>query len=80
LSAKLLPTFADRGCRVVSATDPHSRILGFLDRITFPFSHYYYNIVIVIITFKGSFVIALVDLFTILESELFLRKTFRLER
>jgi hypothetical protein len=22
LSAKLVPTFADRGCRVVSATDP----------------------------------------------------------
>jgi hypothetical protein len=32
LSAKLLRTFADSGCRVVSATDPHSRILGFLDR------------------------------------------------
>jgi hypothetical protein len=26
-----VPTFADRGCRVVSATDPHGRILGFLD-------------------------------------------------
>jgi hypothetical protein len=25
-------TFADRGCRVVSATDLHGRILGFLDR------------------------------------------------
>jgi hypothetical protein len=25
LSAKLVPTFADRGCRVVSATDPHGR-------------------------------------------------------
>jgi hypothetical protein len=32
LSAKLMPTFADRGCRVVRATDPHGRILGFLDR------------------------------------------------
>jgi hypothetical protein len=31
LSAKLLPTFADRGCRVCSATDPYGRILGFLD-------------------------------------------------
>jgi hypothetical protein len=29
---KLVPTFADRGCRVVSAMDPHCRILGFLDR------------------------------------------------
>jgi hypothetical protein len=25
LSAKLVPTFADRGCRMVSATDSHSR-------------------------------------------------------
>jgi hypothetical protein len=25
LSAKLVPTFADRGCRVVSATDPYGR-------------------------------------------------------
>jgi hypothetical protein len=32
LLAKLVPTFADRGCRVVSATDPYGRILGFLDR------------------------------------------------
>jgi hypothetical protein len=32
LSAKLVPTFEDRGCRVVSATDPHCRIVGFLDR------------------------------------------------
>jgi hypothetical protein len=37
LSAKLVSTFADRGCRVVSATDPHNRILGFLDR-----SRYYF--------------------------------------
>jgi hypothetical protein len=32
LLAKLEQTFADRGCRVVSTTDPHARILGFLDR------------------------------------------------
>jgi hypothetical protein len=31
-SAKWLPTFADKGCHVVSVTDPYSRILGFLDR------------------------------------------------
>jgi hypothetical protein len=37
MSAKLVPTFADRGYRVVSATDPHGRILGFLDR-----SRYYF--------------------------------------
>jgi hypothetical protein len=29
LSAKWLPTFADRGCHVVSVTDPYGRILGF---------------------------------------------------
>jgi hypothetical protein len=33
LSAKLVPTFADRGYRVVSATDPCGRILGFLKLI-----------------------------------------------
>jgi hypothetical protein len=32
-SAKLVPTFADRECRVISTTDPYDRILGFLDRI-----------------------------------------------
>jgi hypothetical protein len=32
LSAKLVPSFADRGCNVASATDPHGRNLGFLDR------------------------------------------------
>jgi hypothetical protein len=37
MSAKLVPTFLDRECRVVSATDPHGRILGFLDR-----SRYYF--------------------------------------
>jgi hypothetical protein len=31
LSAKLVPTLADRGCRVVRATDLHGRNLGFLD-------------------------------------------------
>jgi hypothetical protein len=31
LSAKLVPTFADRRCQVVSVTDPYDRILGFLD-------------------------------------------------
>jgi hypothetical protein len=33
LSAKLVPTFADRGCSVVSVTDPHGRILVFPDRM-----------------------------------------------
>jgi hypothetical protein len=32
LSAKLAPTFADRGCHVVIVTDPYGRILGFLGR------------------------------------------------
>jgi hypothetical protein len=37
LLAKLVPTFADRGCRVVSTTDPHGRILDFLDRSCYYF-------------------------------------------
>jgi hypothetical protein len=37
MSAKLVPTFADRVYRVLSAVDPHGRILGFLDR-----SRYYF--------------------------------------
>jgi hypothetical protein len=32
MSAKLVPTFSDRGCRVVSSTDPYSHILDFLDQ------------------------------------------------
>jgi hypothetical protein len=31
MSEKLLPTFADRGCHVVSVTSTYDRILGFLD-------------------------------------------------
>jgi hypothetical protein len=37
LSAKLVLTFADKRCHVVSAVDPRGRIFGFLDR-----SHYYF--------------------------------------
>jgi hypothetical protein len=32
LSAKLVPTFTDRGYHVVSVADPYGRILDFLDR------------------------------------------------
>jgi hypothetical protein len=32
LSAKLVPTFADRWCHVVTVADPYGCILGFLDR------------------------------------------------
>jgi hypothetical protein len=32
LSAKLVPTSADRGCHVVSGTDPYGRSLGFRDQ------------------------------------------------
>jgi hypothetical protein len=32
LSETLVSTFADRGCHVVSVTDPYGLILGFLDR------------------------------------------------
>jgi hypothetical protein len=37
LSAKLVSTFADRGCLVFSAADPYGRYLGFLDP-----SHYHF--------------------------------------
>jgi hypothetical protein len=37
LSAKLVPTFVDRGCHVVSVTDPYGCILGFLDRSRYIF-------------------------------------------
>jgi hypothetical protein len=32
LSANLVPTLADRGCHVVSVTNPYGRNLGFVDR------------------------------------------------
>jgi hypothetical protein len=32
LSAKLVPAFVDRGCHVVSMTDPYGCVLRFLDR------------------------------------------------
>jgi hypothetical protein len=32
LSAKWVPTFADKGCHVVGVTDPYGRTLDFLDR------------------------------------------------
>jgi hypothetical protein len=38
LSAKLLSTFEDRGCHVVSLMDPYGRILGFLDQSSYFFS------------------------------------------
>jgi hypothetical protein len=38
LLAKLVLTFADRGCHVVSVMDPYGRILGFLDRSLYFFS------------------------------------------
>jgi hypothetical protein len=31
MSAKFVPTFADRACNVVSVSDPYGCILGFLD-------------------------------------------------
>jgi hypothetical protein len=37
LFTKLVPTFADRGCHVVSMTDPYRHILGLLDRSRYCF-------------------------------------------
>jgi hypothetical protein len=39
LSAKLVPNFADRGCYVVSVTDPYCLILDLLDRSRYLFFH-----------------------------------------
>jgi hypothetical protein len=39
LPAKLAPTFADKGCHVVSVTDSYGRNLGFLDRSPYFFFH-----------------------------------------
>jgi hypothetical protein len=33
LVGEVIANFADRGCHVVSVTDPYGRILGFLDTI-----------------------------------------------
>jgi hypothetical protein len=35
--SKLVPTFADRGCHMVSVTDPYGSILGFLGRSRYVF-------------------------------------------
>jgi hypothetical protein len=37
LSAKLMPTCADRNCHVVSLTDPYGRIQDFIDRSSYNF-------------------------------------------
>jgi hypothetical protein len=37
LSAKLAPTFVDRGCRIVRTADPFGRILGSIDWIRYFF-------------------------------------------
>jgi hypothetical protein len=38
LSAKLVPTFTDGVCHVISVTDPYGRTLDFLDRSLYFFS------------------------------------------
>jgi hypothetical protein len=42
LSAKFVPTYADRGCRVVSVTDPYGRVLGFLGRNRYFFFEFWW--------------------------------------
>jgi hypothetical protein len=37
LSAKLVPTFADKGCRVISVVDPYGRVVCFLDHSRYLF-------------------------------------------
>jgi hypothetical protein len=38
-----VPTFADRGCHVVSVTDPYGGILSFIDRKRYFFPKYLLN-------------------------------------
>jgi hypothetical protein len=40
LSAKLVSNFVDKGCHVVSVTNPYGHILGFLYRNSYFFSEY----------------------------------------
>jgi hypothetical protein len=49
LSAKLVPTFADRRCYVVSETDPYGRNFGFLDQ-SYPIMRYNYVFLTKLIT------------------------------
>jgi hypothetical protein len=49
MSAKLVPTFAYRGCDVVRVTDSYGRILGFLDwsgYFSSKFSHFLFSVVL----------------------------------
>jgi hypothetical protein len=49
LVGEVSANFADRGCRVVSVTDPYGRILGFLDR-----SRYYFFLVAPYLCSRGG--------------------------
>jgi hypothetical protein len=49
-----VPTFADRGCHVVSVTDPYGRVLGFLDlveteKVITVIIYYQYNCVLLLL-------------------------------
>jgi hypothetical protein len=46
LSAKLVPSFVDRWCRMVSATDPNGRILGFLHRKRYRYTNFIYYVLV----------------------------------
>jgi hypothetical protein len=65
LSAKLEPTFEDRGCHVVSVADPYGRILGFLDRSQLPYSD-----IIILKTSLYSFVDSFITCFLFPAAEL----------
>jgi hypothetical protein len=57
LSAKLVPTFADRGCHMVSVTDPYGRILGFLDRTRYFLSNGYINLFLILSNHEKPYVL-----------------------
>jgi hypothetical protein len=49
-----MPAFADRGCHVVSVTDPYGRITGFLDHL-----YVYHSIKILLALLFHTFILYL---------------------
>jgi hypothetical protein len=52
LLTKLVPTFVDSVCHVVSVTDPYGRILDFLDRPVIIYIYIYIYVIIMYLTLE----------------------------
>jgi hypothetical protein len=66
LSTKLVPTFADRGCRLVSSTNPYGRVPGFIDRVICSSEVNAYGIIVTFIRHSRRAVIFLSHVISIL--------------